>query len=93
MSIHSTGRSKYERAAQSPKNRLLYSRKQVAAMLGDVNISTIRRLEAQGRLKGVRLSGKKNSGQVFFTHSNVVALIASLSPDEIIEVEDEEETD
>lgn len=89
MPTHSTGRSK--RAAQPRK--LLYSRKQVAAMLGDVDVSTIKQLEKQGRLKGVRLSGKKNSGQVFFTHANVIALIASLSPDEIIKVEDEEETD
>jgi len=86
--VHSTGRAKYERAAQSSKNRLLYTRRQVAEMLGGVDIATIRRLEQQRKLTPVRLTGKKNSGQVFFKHENVVALIASLSPDEISEVEE-----
>ena len=57
--------------------RLLHSRKQVAELLGDVSISTIQRLEAEGRLKPIRLT-KKPFAQVFFTHEQVVALVKEL---------------
>jgi hypothetical protein len=52
---------------------LLVSRKQAAAMLGGVDISTIRRLEQEGRLRPVRLS-RSAAGQVFFRIGDVRAL-------------------
>jgi hypothetical protein len=35
--------------------RLLYSRKQVAQLLGGVSVATVRRHEQQGALKAIRL--------------------------------------
>lgn len=64
--------------ASSP--RLLYSREQVAEMLGGVSIATVRRLEREGRLKPVRLS-RSPTAMVFFRASNVQALIADADHD------------
>ena len=49
----------------NPYERLLYSREQVADLLGGVSINTIRRLESEGRLKPIRLS-KSPTAMVFF---------------------------
>lgn len=60
---------------QSAPERLLYSREQVAAMLGNVSIATIRRLESEGRLKPIRLS-RSPTAMVFFRAKDVQTLIA-----------------
>lgn len=54
--------------------RLLYTRAQVAELLGGVSISTIARLERDGRLKRVRLS-RSPSAMVFFRAKDVNALV------------------
>ena len=63
---------------KSPSSRLLYTRRQVAELLGDCDISTIRRLERDGSLKPIRLSRSK-SGMVFFRAEDVHALVAEAS--------------
>ncbi len=54
--------------------RLLYSREQVAGMLGGVSIATVRRLEREGRLKPVRLS-RSPTAMVFFRAADVEVMI------------------
>jgi len=54
--------------------QLLYTRRQVAQLLGGVDVSTVRRLEKEGRLKGKRLT-KSTSGMVFFTAENVQEVV------------------
>jgi hypothetical protein len=67
--------SKKHREAQREELRqLLYTRGQVAKMLGGVSIATIRRLESERRLKSIRLS-KSPTAMVFFKASDVHALI------------------
>jgi predicted site-specific integrase-resolvase len=58
----------------SNTERLLLTRKQVAKLLGNVDVSTIRRLERAGRLKAVRLT-KSPSGKVFFRREDVLRLV------------------
>jgi hypothetical protein len=58
---------------KSPE-RLLYSRRQVAALLGGVDISYIRRLELAGKLRAVRL-GRSSSSMAFYRATDVAALI------------------
>jgi hypothetical protein len=67
--------------AQSPPStadtgsaRLLYSRRQVAELLGGVDISYIRRLEKAGRLKPVRLT-RSPSAMAFYRAQDVAALV------------------
>jgi len=55
------------------QQQLLYSRKQVARLLGNVSIATVRRLEKEGRLRRVRLA--KNRGNVFFRASDIDAFL------------------
>jgi DNA-binding transcriptional MerR regulator len=57
------------------KSRLLYTRRQVAELLGGCDVSTVRRLEKQGRLKAVRLT-KSATGMVYFRADDVIALVA-----------------
>jgi len=64
---------------QSDDERLLYSRRQVAEMLG-VNISYVQSLERSGRLQGLRLSRSPTS-MVFFRRADVLALIEEASLD------------
>lgn len=52
--------------------RLLYTREQTAQALGGISISSIIRLENDGRLRKVRLRGK--TGQVFHNVSDIEAL-------------------
>jgi hypothetical protein len=60
--------------AGAPLRQLLFSREQVAQMLGGISIATVRRLEHEGRLKPVRLS-RSPTAMVFFRASDVDALI------------------
>jgi hypothetical protein len=70
-------------AAQSRKTgtreRLLYSREQVAEMLGGISTASVRRLERAGTLRPVRLT--RRTGMVFFKHDDVLALIEAASND------------
>jgi hypothetical protein len=54
---------------------LLYTRKQVAKLLGDVDVSYVRRLEQEGVIKGFRLT-RSPSARVFFRAEDVKHLIA-----------------
>ncbi|MGE0522112.1 MAG: helix-turn-helix transcriptional regulator [Variibacter sp.] len=54
--------------------QLLYSRTQAAQALGGVSVSTIRRLEAAGRLTPVKLSPHKDGALVFYRVDEVQAL-------------------
>jgi hypothetical protein len=56
-----------------PLDRLLFTREQVAALLGGVSIATIRRLEQRGQLHPVRLTPR--TGQVFHRAEDVQRLI------------------
>lgn len=58
----------------STNDRLLYSREQVAELLGGISTATVRRMERAGRLHPIRLTGR-NSGQVFFKSEDVLALV------------------
>jgi hypothetical protein len=80
MSVPSTGLSAAERKTVS--NRLLYSRRQVAELLGGITVATVRQLEREGRLTPIRLTGRK-TGQVFFTDENVRALIKSAAEESV----------
>lgn len=59
--------------SSADSQQLLYSREQAARLLGGVSISTITRLEQEGRLTPVRLSNSK-TGQVFYRSEDVIAL-------------------
>jgi hypothetical protein len=76
MSVQSTALSKAEkkRNRASTPSRLLYTREQAADLLGGVSVHTIRRLEAQGRLRRVRLT-KSPSAMVFIPAEDVHALV------------------
>jgi DNA-binding transcriptional MerR regulator len=63
-----------EKVQTSANQQLLYTRKQVARLLGNVSTATVRRLEREGRLRGVRLS-KSRLGTVFFRADDVLAFI------------------
>lgn len=62
--------------AQDPKSpeQLLFTRVQVARMLGDVDVSYVRRLEKSGRLRVVRLT-RSPSAMAFYHKTDVLALI------------------
>lgn len=57
----------------APDPQLLFTRKQVAALIG-ASTMTVFRLEKQGRLHGIRLTNKPSS-QVFFRREEVMALV------------------
>jgi hypothetical protein len=59
------------------KQRLLYSREQLAELLGGVSVSRVMQLEREERLTPITLSGRK-SGQKFFAHDDVMALLKSI---------------
>jgi hypothetical protein len=63
--------------SKSPE-RLLFSRAQVAALLGGVSSATVRRMEREGRLRPIRLTGRP-TGQVFFRAVDVLALVEEAS--------------
>jgi hypothetical protein len=63
-------------------DRLIFTRRQVAQLLGGIDTSTVRRLERDGRLRPIRLTGRK-TGQVFFRAEDVYALIASAAAEEV----------
>jgi hypothetical protein len=54
--------------------RLLYSRKQAAEKLGNVSLATLKRLEDEGILRPVRLNKRRPTSQVFYSHSNLMAV-------------------
>jgi hypothetical protein len=66
--------SRKHTTTSTPLERLLYSREQAAEQLGGVSTDTVRRLERQGRLKPVRLTGSR-TGKVFYRAEQVHALI------------------
>jgi hypothetical protein len=63
-----------ERAADTLPERLLYPRKHAAELLGGVSLATLKRLEEEGILKPVRLNKRSTVSQVFYTHSNLMAV-------------------
>ena len=63
-----------QKAQTSVNQQLLYTRKQVARLLGNVSTATIRRLEREGRLPGIRLT-KSRHGTIFFRADDVLAFI------------------
>jgi hypothetical protein len=60
-------------------DQLLFTRAQVARLLGGVDVSTVRRLERDGRLRPIRLNKKSTSGMVFFAASDVNRLVEELA--------------
>jgi hypothetical protein len=58
-----------------PDPQLLYSRAQAARLLGNVCVMTVVRLEKRGLLTPVRLDRRSKSGQVFYRHSDLIALV------------------
>jgi hypothetical protein len=56
--------------------RLLYTREQTAEALGGISVSSVIRLENEGRLRKVRLRGE--TGQVFNPAGDVEALASSV---------------
>jgi len=59
--------------APKPVERLIYSREQVAELLGGISIATVIRMERDGKLTAIRLTGKK-TGQAFYKHADVMKL-------------------
>ena len=59
------------------KQRLLYTREQLSELLGGVSISSVMKLEREGRLTPVTLNGR-GTGQKFFPHDDVIALLKSI---------------
>jgi hypothetical protein len=60
------------------KQRLLYSREQLAELLGGVSVSRIMQLEREGRITAITLTGR-SSGQKFFEHDAVMSLLKDLT--------------
>ena len=60
--------------SKSTTERLLYTRQQVAELLGGVNVAFVRGLEETGRLRPIRLTRR---GMVFFERANVLELISN----------------
>jgi hypothetical protein len=58
---------------ESQSNKLLLTRKQAAERLGGISVSTIVRLEQEGRLQPVRLTPR--SGQVFYRATDLEMLV------------------
>lgn len=56
-----------------PQNELLVSRKEAASRLGGVHVSTVIKLEQEGRLRPVRLTPR--SGQVFYRVADLEQLV------------------
>jgi hypothetical protein len=54
--------------------RLLYTRKQAAELLGGISGASMKRFEEQGVLKPLRLNKRSVTGQVFYRHSNLMAV-------------------
>ena len=65
--------------AETPA-RLIYSRQQVAEMLGGISTASVRRLEREGRLQPIRL-GRSPTAMVFFRASDIEALVAGVAND------------
>jgi hypothetical protein len=61
---------KYPKPTPAP---LIVSRRDAAAMLGNVSVQTVIRLEAKGLLKPVRINPTKLS-QKFYRYADLVAL-------------------
>jgi hypothetical protein len=77
MPIRSTSKhEKQERIRASAydvlPDRFLFSRKQAAELLGGVSLATMKRLESEGVLQPVRLNKRSATGQVFYTHDNLM---------------------
>jgi hypothetical protein len=65
----------------SKENRpLLVTRKQAAALLGDISIASIKRLEEFGVLHAKRLNPRSATAQVFFDCDEVAAVAACAVP-------------
>jgi hypothetical protein len=54
---------------------LLVSRKRAAALLGNISVATIIRMEARGILTPVRLNPSSASGQVFYRFTELTDLV------------------
>jgi len=66
--------------SRSPETtkRLLYSRKQVAQLLGGISVATVKRLEQRGLLRGIRLT-RSCVGSVYFRDIDIDAFLAEVS--------------
>ena len=76
MSARSTGLSDHEKREKrrAPSIRpLLVSRKDACLMLGNVDVTTLRRLERLGVLHPKRLNPHSATAQVFYTYENIKA--------------------
>lgn len=62
---------------QQHDSQLLYSRKEVARLFG-ISTATVKRLEQQGRLRGIRLT-KSHVGTVFFRDVDIDAFLKAAS--------------
>jgi hypothetical protein len=47
---------------------------QASELLGNVSLATLKRLESEGVLKPIRLNKRSATGQVFYRHSNLMAV-------------------
>jgi hypothetical protein len=74
--------SSKERVRASADERLLYSRKQAAELLGNISLATLKRLEDEGILEPVRLNKRSATGQVFYRHSNLMAVAQGADRDD-----------
>lgn len=66
------------KSSQTPDAPLLFTRQQVARMLGNVDISFVRRLEKAGRLQPIRLT-RSPSAMAFYRARDVMALVEEAS--------------
>ena len=68
------------RTMEAKPQRLLYTREQTADVLGGISVGSVIRLEKAGRLKPIRLTGRK-TGQVFHRAEDVLSLVAGAADD------------
>lgn len=61
---------------------LLYDRAQTSALLGGVSVATLLRLEAAGRLQGIKLFPNSPTGKVFYPANQVRKLAGGDVPRE-----------
>jgi phage terminase Nu1 subunit (DNA packaging protein) len=72
-----------ERCVRKPSqtpDRLLFTRRQVAELFGGVSIATVKRLEASGALKPLRLS-RSPSAEVFYRAEDVISFVEERAKD------------
>jgi hypothetical protein len=98
MSVQSTALSKHEkrkrvRASASPDIPSepviavigkIYSRKVASELfLGGISVASMKRMEAEGILKPVRLNKRSATSQVFYTHDNLMKVITRAEGEDV----------